>query len=173
MEYPNDKETFELNNEFMVGENILMAPVVSQGTTKRMVYLPKGEWVDYFTNKVYEGKQYIIVDAPLDSLPLFIKNNSIVPKYPLKQFVEESDTLVLNVYGTNGNYLHYQDDGESFDHLDGKFNLYYIENNNNELSISLDNYGYEKTYKFIKIIRKNKELLLPFINGMKVNLKKI
>ena len=80
---------------------------------------------------------------------------------------------VLNVYGSKGNYLHYQDDGESFEHLDGKFNLYYIENNNNELSISLDNHGYEKTYKFIKIIRKNKELLLPFINGMKINLKKI
>ena len=138
-----------------------------------MVYLPKGEWVNYFTNKVYEGNQYIIVNAPLDSLPLFIKNNSIVVKYPLKQFIEESDTLVINVYGKNGSYVHYQDDGESFNYENGEFNLYYIENNNNLLSITLDNHGYNKTYKFIKIIKKKKEILLPFIDGMKVNINKI
>ena len=173
MEYQNDKNTFELNDEFMVGENILVAPIVKQGATKRMVYLPKGEWVDYFTNKIYQGNQYIIVNAPLDSLPLFIKNNSIIVKYPLKQYIEESDTLVLNVYGNNGEYIHYQDDGESFNYEEGEFNLYYIENNNNQLSISLDNHGYNKTYKFIKIIKKKKEILLPFIDGMKINLNKI
>ena len=173
MEYQNDKNTFELNDEFMVGENILVAPIVKQGATKRMIYLPKGEWIDYFTNKIYQGNQYIVVNAPLDSLPLFIKNNSIIVKYPLKQYIEESDTLVLNVYGKNGVYIHYQDDGESFNYEDGEFNLYYIENSNNQLSISLDNHGYNKTYKFIKIIKKKKEILLPFIDGIKINLNKI
>ena len=173
MEYPNDKNTFDLNDEYMVGENILVAPIVTQGSTKRMIYLPKGEWINYFTNKTYSGNQYIIVDAPLDTLPLFIKNNSLIVKYPLKQFVESSDTLVVNVYGKNASTFHYQDDGESFKYLDGEFNLYYLENKNNLLSISLDNNGYEKTYKFIKIIKNKKELLLPFINGMRINLNKI
>lgn len=173
MEFPNDKNTFELNDEFMVGDKILVAPIITQGSIKRMVYLPKGEWVNYFTNKIYKGNQFIIVDAPLDTLPLFIKNNSIIAKYPLKQYIEPNDTLVLNIYGNNSSTLHYQDDGESFKYIDGEFNLYYIENNNNQLSIYLDNKGYNKIYKFIKIIRKNKELLLPFINGMKVNLNKI
>ena len=157
MEYQNDKNTFELNDEFMVGENILVAPIVKQGASKRMVYLPKGEWVDYFTNKIYQGNQYIIVNAPLDALPLFIKNNSLIVKYPLKQFIEESDTLIINVYGNNGSYVHYQDDGESFNYENGEFNLYYIENNNNQLSISLDNHGYNRTYNFIKIIKASKD----------------
>lgn len=173
MEYQNDKNTFDLNDQYMAGDNILVAPVVTQGSSKRMVYLPKGEWIDYFTNKLYQGNQYIIVDAPLDTLPLFIKNNTIIPKYPLKQYVELSDTLVLNVYGNNGSYVHYQDDGESFEYEKGAFNLYYIENNNNHLSISLDNHGYNNVYSFIKIIKGKKEILLPFINGMKVNLNKI
>lgn len=138
-----------------------------------MVYLPKGEWIDYFSNKVYQGNQYIIVNAPLDMLPLFIKNNSLIVKYPLKQFIEESDTLIINVYGNNGNYVHYQDDGESFNYENGEFNLYYIENNNNQLSISLDNHGYNRTYNFIKIIKNKKEILLPFIDGMIINLNKI
>ena len=173
MEYQNDKNTFDLNDEFMVGENILVAPIITQGSSKRMVYLPKGEWVDYFNNKVYSGNKYIIVDAPLDTLPLFIKNNSLIVKHPLKQYVSESDTLIINVYGKNGSTFHYQDDGESFDYENGIFNLYYIENNNNQLTISLDNYGYNKTYSFIKVVKKNKEILLPFINGMKINLNKI
>ena len=55
----------------------------------------------------------------------------------------------------------------------GAKKAYFIENNNSLLTIYLGNDGYEKTYKFIKIVYKNKELLLPFINGMKVNLNKI
>lgn len=173
MEFQNDKNTYDLNDEYMVGENILVAPIVTQGSNKRMVYLPKGEWIHYFTNRVYSGNQYIIIDAPLDSIPIFIRNNSIIPKAPLKQFVEESDTLILNVYGSEGVTLHYQDDGESFDYLDGKYNLYYIENNNNQLTIYLDSQGYSKTYNFVKIVYRKKELLLPFINGMKIDLNKI
>ena len=67
----------------------------------------------------------------------------------------------------------YQDDGESFNYENGEFNLYYIENNNNQLSITLDNHGYNRTYNFIKIIKNKKEILLPLIDGMIINLNKI
>ena len=57
LHYEDDENTKNLNNEFLVGENILVAPVVEQGATRRMIYLPKGIWYDFWTkeeNKVNE-----------------------------------------------------------------------------------------------------------------------
>ena len=51
LHYPKDPETYNLNGEFLVGENLLVAPVLEQGATKKMVYLPEGEWYDYWTGR--------------------------------------------------------------------------------------------------------------------------
>ena len=82
LNYPDDTEAVNMNDEFMVGDSILVAPVVNPGQVKKMVYLPEGEWYDYFTNDKYEGSQYIIVDAPIEKCPIFVKAGSIIPKYP-------------------------------------------------------------------------------------------
>ncbi len=73
LNYDNDPRVRDLNDEFMVGENILVAPIVERSQTKRLVYLPAGEWIDFWNNRQYAGNQDIVVDAPLDKLPVFIK----------------------------------------------------------------------------------------------------
>src|SRR5699024_12344799 len=73
LNYENDPHVYNLNDEYMVGEDILTAPVVQQGQTKRAVYLPKGEWIDFWNGVEYSGGNTILVDAPIDKLPLFIK----------------------------------------------------------------------------------------------------
>ncbi len=126
LHYQDDKETWNLNGEFLVGENLLVAPVTEQGATKKMVYLPEGIWYDFETRKRYEGKQYYLVDAPLDVCPMFVKEGTILPTYEVRQAVGEEpyDTLKLLVFPGEGTYEHYQDNGCDFAYQDGAYNLY-------------------------------------------------
>ncbi len=91
-----------------------------------MVYLPEGIWYDFETRKRYEGKQYYLVDAPLDVCPMFVKEGTILPTYEVRQAVGEEpyDTLKLLVFPGEGTYDHYQDNGCDFAYQDGAYNLY-------------------------------------------------
>lgn len=126
LHYENDPETWNLNGEFLVGENLLVAPVLEQGATKKLVYLPEGIWYDFETKEPYQGGQYYIVDAPLDVCPMFVKEGSMIPTYEPVQYIGERayDTLKLLVYPGSGHYLHYQDNGKDFAYRSGEYNLY-------------------------------------------------
>lgn len=126
LHYPNDPEVRNLNSEFLVGENILVAPVLEQGATKRMVYLPEGTWYDYWTGEKVEGKQYILKDAPIDVCPMYVKAGSIIPTYEVVQYVGEKpyNKLELLVTPGAGEYTHFQDNGEDYAYQNGEYNLY-------------------------------------------------
>jgi alpha-D-xyloside xylohydrolase len=69
-----------LTDEYMLGPAFLVAPVTDQGVTSREVYLPAGtDWYNYWTNEKMHGGQTVTVDAPIDTLPLFVKAGSILP----------------------------------------------------------------------------------------------
>ncbi|MFQ6617456.1 MAG: TIM-barrel domain-containing protein, partial [Fidelibacterota bacterium] len=78
-EYPEDPAVLNLDSEYLWGEAFLAAPVMEEGSTSRSVYLPEGEWIDYWTGDFYPGSRTITVEAPLNLLPLFVKNGSIIP----------------------------------------------------------------------------------------------
>jgi len=78
MEYPRDTEAARLTDEFMLGDEIMAAPVTTENG-RRSVYFPMGNWTDLTTNKVYPGRQRVEIEAPLDEIPLFARNGSIVP----------------------------------------------------------------------------------------------
>lgn len=154
LHYEDDPNTYELNDEFLVGENILVAPVVEQGATKRMVYLPKGTWVDYWTKERISGGQYIIADAPIDVLPMYIREGSITPMYAPVQYVGEKkyDALELLIAGDTAKGTHYQDNGEDYKYLDGEYNQYQFNWANGELTTTLEHEGYER-YDDIKVVK--------------------
>lgn len=78
-DYPDDKMSWEVDNQYMFGSELLVAPVIYYKDRKREVYLPKGnDWVDINTKTVYEGGKTIVVDAPLESIPVFCKKGSII-----------------------------------------------------------------------------------------------
>jgi alpha-glucosidase len=87
LHYVKDKKVHNLNDEFLVGENILVAPVVEQGKDYRAVYLPEGEWFDYWTNELIGGNNKIVKEAPLDVCPIYIKAGSIIPNYPPQNYM--------------------------------------------------------------------------------------
>lgn len=69
----DDKECFDITDQFMFGSQILVAPILSEGATKRVVYLPQGTWRDIETNEEFSGDKYIVADAPLEKIPVYMK----------------------------------------------------------------------------------------------------
>lgn len=123
LEYPNDKETFKLNGQFLVGKELLVAPVVEQGAVTKDVYLPEGEWIDFNNCKTkYKGEQWITVDAPLNTIPVFVKKGSIIPQMPVMQYIDEKKVypVTFDIFPGNLNketsFTFYEDDGESRDY---------------------------------------------------------
>lgn len=181
LHYQGDEKTYEINDEFLCGENILVAPIVEQGKTTRVVYLPKGtNWVDYWTKEVIEGGRCIIKEAPLDLCPIYIKEGSVIPNYPIQNYVGEMETkeLTLDIYPTASDgevsYVHYQDDGESFNYKDEVYNLYdFVINTNNldriiDIKVNEVHKGYNKEYQSFKFKVNNVKPTSIFVDGKSI-----
>ncbi len=118
LNYQDDANTYNLDDEFMIGSDLLVAPIVKPDVFKRSVYLPKGTWYDYWTNRKYEGGTTIWVDAPLETVPMFVRAGAIIPTAPAMNYTGEkpNDPLTFNIYpdaaGNAGTTL-YEDDGSS------------------------------------------------------------
>jgi alpha-glucosidase len=129
-EFPDDANGYIVDDQFLLGPSLLVAPVAKPGARQRAVYLPAGgEWYDYWTKQKHTGGRYVTVDAPLDKLPLFVRAGSIIPMTKPIEFVDEKriDEIILDVYSgkTTTGYL-YEDDGESFDNERGVFALTHL-----------------------------------------------
>jgi alpha-glucosidase len=118
LNYPADANTYNLDDQFMIGDDLLVAPVTKSDVTRRLVYLPKGVWYDYWTNKKYEGATTLMVEAPLETVPMFVRGGAIIPTGPNLNYVGEKpfDPLSFNVYPDNDGSASlrlYEDDGIS------------------------------------------------------------
>lgn len=153
LQYEKDKNTWNLNDEFLAGSSLLVSPVVEQGAEKKLVYLPEGTWYDYWTGEALSGSAYLIKDAPLDVCPVFVKGGAVIPNYPPQEYMGEKQVkeLILDVYEGNGSYMHYQDDGVSFAYENGVFNQYAFIQENGKLTIRLVHQGYQECYKGFEI----------------------
>ncbi len=157
LHYPYDEQTYENNDQFLCGPNILVAPILEQGRRFRALYLPKGQWFDYWTKEAITGHQVIIAQAGLDICPVYIKAGSIIPNYPVQNYIGEKEIteLILEIYPGDGQYLHYQDDGASFAYREGQFNLYEFSLHRTEdltLQIRIVHSGYRPKYRTLRII---------------------
>ena len=124
MEYPDDQNVFNLQDEFLVGEHLLVAPITQPSTDHRVVYLPKGIWYDYWTNEKHQGESYIMVEAGLAALPLFVKAGSIIPEEEEKKSAHgKTDKLTVNIYMDSKPFMGtiYEDDGETFKYQEGEY----------------------------------------------------
>ncbi|MFG2822455.1 TIM-barrel domain-containing protein [Kitasatospora sp. NPDC048365] len=117
LEYPNDPVARGnlTSGQFMSGDSFLVAPVVSDTAVKDGIYLPAGNWTDYWTGRVYTGPGWLNgYAAPLDTLPLFVKAGAIVPMWPQMNYTGEKpvSTLTYDVYARgNSSFSLYEDDG--------------------------------------------------------------
>src|ERR1044071_8625529 len=100
LNYQDDPSTYNLDDQFVVGDDILLAPIVKPDVTRRLVYLPAGSWYDYWTNKKYAGGTMISVEAPLDTVPMCVRAGAIIPTVPPLNYVGEKpvDEITFNIY---------------------------------------------------------------------------
>jgi len=126
MDFPDDPNVANIPDEYMYGPAFLVAPVTEQGTTHRTVYLPAGcDWYNYWTNQRLHGGQTVDVDAPIDTLPLFVKAGSIVPMGTDEgegRWTQKIESV--KVYpGADGSFTLFRDDGTSYNYEQGKYSV--------------------------------------------------
>ena len=99
LEYQEDPNTFDLDLQYLFGRELLVAPVFNENR-RRSIYLPKGKWIDYWNKKEYEGSCYVEYEAQLDILPIFVKEDSIIPMGPEMSYVNQRplDPMTLDIY---------------------------------------------------------------------------
>ena len=120
LKYSRDPNVRHLDSEYLFGDSFLVAPVLARGARRRMVYLPAGEWVDYWSREAYHGPTCLNYPAPLEILPLFVRRGAIIPMGPEMDHTEQSigAGLVLDIYPANrgsesvrGQFIIYDEDG--------------------------------------------------------------
>src|SRR5262249_26360259 len=110
--------------EYLWGESLLVAPVTAKGATERKLYLPEGDWYDFWTNERHAGRRELTRKVDLATLPLFVRAGAILPLDPPRQYVAQATdepTTVRICSGRDGEFRWYEDDGQTNDYLKGKF----------------------------------------------------
>ncbi len=124
LDFPADEKVSGLNDEFLFGDDLLVAPVLYQGVTEREVYLPKGDWFDYWTGQKFAGGRSFQLPVTMDSIPIFIRGGGFVFRQPVVQCTGEMPGQPLRVLiapaGESSSAL-YEDSGESLDYRNGNF----------------------------------------------------
>ena len=171
-DYPEDENGKECNDEVMVGSSVLLAPIVRQGQKSRIVYLPEGGWVNYFTGEYFQGGKEYIVSMPLSETGVFVKAGAIVPMFRNLLHIKKEELTELHLYlapwaETEGAerknaYVHYEDDGESLDYKKGAYNKYEFLRTGERLTVHTLHQGYRTTYHSLIIHTDGKEISVPF-----------
>ena len=123
MDFQGDEEALNIGDQYMFGPSIMVSPV-TEPTNRRRVYLPRGvEWYDFWTGERLSGGRYVMVDAPLDKIPLHVKAGSIIPLGPFKgNAMEPENPIELRIYdGADAEFRLYFDDGETYDYEKGEY----------------------------------------------------
>ncbi|HJV78960.1 MAG TPA: glycoside hydrolase family 31 protein [Paludibacter sp.] len=156
MDFAADKKTIDINNEYMFGRSLLVAPVLESmyvskvdgqsainfSTVKsRKVYLPKGsEWIDFWTGEKLQGGQEVDKAAPIDIIPLYVKAGSILPWGSKVQYATEKkwDNLEIRIYpGANGEFTLYEDENDNYNYEKGSCSTIQLKWNDQSKTLSI------------------------------------
>lgn len=121
MEYPNDEKVKGMTDQWFFGDGLMAAPVMNPGD-KRLIYLPKGTWYDFFTGDKIDGGKTLNLDVARDEIPVYVKAGTIIPMGPVIQYADEKTDKPLEVRvfsGADAEFTLYEDDGSSEDYQNG------------------------------------------------------
>ncbi len=110
--------------EYMLGNELLVAPVYERGARQRIAVVPDGEWINYWTGEELEGGKEHVLEAPLGQIPLLVRRGAVIPEREYAPSIEagSNEILTLNVYpGADCSFTLIEDDGLSSDYLEGKY----------------------------------------------------
>lgn len=124
IDYRTDETARRIGDQFLFGPALLVNPVTDPGVDSRRLYLPPGNWFDFWTGRSLTGGKFINAPAPLETLPLFVRAGSILPLGPILQYTSErpADPIELRVYpGADGEFTLYEDEGDSYRYEKGAY----------------------------------------------------
>ncbi len=159
--YQDDPETYHINDQFLLGESLMVCPVTRPGANHRQVYFPQGLWFDYWSGEPIEGGRYLSVEAPLEKLPLYVRAGTILPHDDIDSVdyisYTEAKSLTMHCYaGQDGRYRLYLDDGFSDEFKHGRYSEleFFLTDDRNEpgLTVKTLHEGYAIpgiSYKYI------------------------
>jgi alpha-glucosidase/alpha-D-xyloside xylohydrolase len=123
LHYPDDQKCRKTGDQYLWGNDMLIAPVYEKGAIARHVYLPEGYWYDWWTNTKEAGGKTVSRIVDLSTMPIYVRAGAIIPFDPIRQYTSESvnEPTMLKVFsGANGQFTLYEDDGISQEYLKGK-----------------------------------------------------
>ncbi|MBL7856821.1 MAG: DUF5110 domain-containing protein [Cyclobacteriaceae bacterium] len=166
MDFSGDNKVLGIDDEYLFGPSLLIAPVTAYKARSREVYLPAGAgWYDFHTGKYYEGGQSITADAPYSKMPVFVKSGSILPAGPEIQYVDEKPADPITIYvftGADGKFVLYEDEGTNYNYEKGQYSkipMHYSAQNR-ELTIGHREGAFsgmlsKRTFQIIWVTREN------------------
>jgi alpha-D-xyloside xylohydrolase len=120
--YPKDVAVRDIDDQFFFGDSLLVNPVTQKSVVTRDIVLPEGDdWMDFWTGRMYRGGQTIVADAPLDRIPILVKEGSIIPFGPIVQSTADAeDPVEVRVYsGKDADFDLYEDGGDGYAYENG------------------------------------------------------
>jgi alpha-D-xyloside xylohydrolase len=178
-DFRHDPNVYDIGDEYMFGPAFLVCPVTKpmyfaansislvEVEKTRPVYLPSGsDWYDFWTGKRYAGGQTISAEAPLETMPLYVRSGSIVPIGPQIQFTGDQPDAPIELWvypGQDGDFSLYEDEGDNYDYEQGSFATIHMEWKDSTRQLTLDdrrgNYpGMQVSRVFLVVIADGKPL---------------
>ncbi len=143
-DYPDDKTARDCGSQFMLGEDMMICPVTDPGISQMQIYLPDGDWCDYYSGERFSGGRYISRNVTLDEIPVFVKAGSVIPTMEPAEWaytgsLADSDIeLIFRIYtGRDAEYLLYDDAGDGYGYEQGEYTLTKIRWNDAEKKADL------------------------------------
>ena len=125
MDFGSDRKVLDIKDQWMFGPALMACPVGYYKARNRSVYFPKQSgWYDLYTGEHINGGQSLVVDAPYERIPVYVREGSIIPFGPEMQYCDEKPAELINLYvyaGKDGQFLLYEDEGDNYNYERGKF----------------------------------------------------
>ena len=138
----SDAQNIDRDHEFLCGDHILVCPVIKEEKHQKNMYLPKGQWFDFWTGTLHAGETEHTADAPIDRIPIYVKQGAVIPKYPIQQYVGEKEIteVTLSIYHSDEKVVSefYEDGGDGYEYESGGYRMakFAVEGNKKELRIT-------------------------------------
>ena len=125
MDFNGDKEVENIGNQWMFGPALMACPVGYYKARNRSVYFPEScGWYNLYTSEYIEGGQRLVVDAPYEQIPVYVREGAIIPFGPEMEWSDEKPAELINLYvyaGADGKFQLYEDEGTNYNYEKGKY----------------------------------------------------
>ncbi|GAB3650133.1 glycoside hydrolase family 31 protein [Echinicola sediminis] len=124
LEHQEDYNTYNVDDQYYFGDQMMVCPVLTKDAQTRTVYLPEGTWFDYWDGTRYEGKAYYNIVCPMEKLPIFVKAGAIIPMQDEVEYDNKTPygAITFEIFpGDSSSYQLFEDDGISEEYMEGGY----------------------------------------------------